>query len=60
MGADPGPRAAVSPRTLLATLAILALGWLWLTRPWLFGGLTVPWDAEAHFRAQLEIGRAHV
>lgn len=34
-------------------LAVLGLAWLWLTRPWLFGGLTVPWDAEAHFRAQL-------
>jgi hypothetical protein len=34
-------------------LVVLALAWVLLTRPWLFGGLTVPWDAEAHFRAQL-------
>lgn len=38
---------------LAVVLTVLALAWLWLTRPWLFGGLTVPWDAEAHFRAQL-------
>lgn len=34
-------------------VVVLGLAWVWLTRPWLFGGMTVPWDAEAHFRAQL-------
>ena len=38
---------------LLFVVAVLAVSWAILTRPWLFGGLTVPWDAEAHFRAQL-------
>ncbi|MCE1236620.1 MAG: YfhO family protein [Hyphomicrobiales bacterium] len=45
--------ARIGAPDLWFVLVVLALAWVWLTRPWLFGGLTVPWDAEAHFRAQL-------
>mgnify|MGYP001765568584 CR=1 FL=1 len=49
-----GHGAPTSPQLFAVTLAVLVAGWFWLTRPWLFGGVTVPWDAEAHFRAQLD------
>lgn len=50
--ADPAGRRAADPG-LRVVFVVLVLAWVFLTRPWLFGGLTVPWDAEAHFRAQL-------
>lgn len=28
--------------------------WLLLTAPWLFGGTTIPYDAKAHFQAQIQ------
>jgi hypothetical protein len=31
-----------------------ALGWCALCTPWLSGGLTIPYDAKAHFQAQLQ------
>lgn len=48
-----GPQGGGFDRRLIAALAVVGIAWVVLTRPWLFGGLTVPWDAEAHFRAQL-------
>jgi hypothetical protein len=33
---------------------LFALAWLVLCWPWLSGRLTVPWDAKAHFQAQLQ------
>lgn len=38
---------------MVTTVIVFAVAWVLLTRPWLSGALTVPWDAEAHFRAQL-------
>ncbi|MBS7804654.1 hypothetical protein KIH24_08715 [Rhizobiales bacterium TNE-4] len=29
-------------------------GWLLLSSPWLFGDLTIPYDAKAHFQAQMQ------
>ena len=29
-------------------------GWLVLSSPWLFGDLTIPYDAKAHFQAQMQ------
>lgn len=29
-------------------------GWLFLSSPWLFGDLTIPYDAKAHFQAQMQ------
>ncbi len=34
--------------------AAFALGWLLFALPWLSGELTVPYDAKAHFQAQLQ------
>ncbi|TBW33020.1 hypothetical protein EYW49_21075 [Siculibacillus lacustris] len=45
--------AVVQPVHLVTTVVMFAAVWLVLTRPWTSGGFTVPWDAEAHFRAQL-------
>ena len=35
------------------TLFTLALGWLWLTTPWWYQGLVVPFDSINHFYATL-------
>jgi hypothetical protein len=35
-------------------ILLFALAWLILCWPWLSGRLTVPWDAKAHFQAQLQ------
>jgi hypothetical protein len=32
----------------------LALGWLALCAPWLFGDVSIPYDAKAHFQAQVQ------
>lgn len=37
----------------LATL-IVVLAWLALSSPWLFGFVTIPYDAKAHFQAQIQ------
>ncbi len=51
----PVDSAATARGTLARVVVLTALvaAWFALTRPWLFGGYTVPWDAEAHFRPQL-------
>ena len=33
---------------------VAALGWLVLSAPWLFGDVTVPYDAKAHFHPQIQ------
>lgn len=38
----------------LGLTAMLVLGWLALSWPWLSGALTIPWDAKAHFYPQLQ------
>src|SRR5437588_3236459 len=35
------------------TIALYALGFLGLAWPWLFGAVTIPWDAKAQFQPQL-------
>jgi hypothetical protein len=42
------------PWPVLATCLIVALCWLALSWPWLSGGVTIPWDAKAHFQPQLQ------
>ena len=37
-----------------AAFIVCALAWLALSAPWLIGGLTIPYDAKAHFYAQLQ------
>lgn len=37
----------------LATVVLLA-AWLALSSPWLFGIVTIPYDAKAHFQAQIQ------
>lgn len=56
MAAEQGsasPTGRSDPSGIVVAVVLIA-AWFVLTRPWLFGGLTVPWDAEAHFRAQLD------
>lgn len=50
------PAAAPGPERwpLLRAALFVALGWLTLSWPWLSGRVTVPWDAKAHFQAQLQ------
>lgn len=40
-------------RTWLKVVAILSGAWLVLAWPWLSGAVTIPWDAKAHFHAQV-------
>ncbi len=35
-------------------LAVVAVSWLVLSWPWLSGRLTIPYDAKAHFHAQIQ------
>lgn len=37
-----------------AAIAMYIAAWAALSSPWLFGGLTIPYDAKAHFHAQLQ------
>ena len=37
----------------LAT-AVLVAAWFILSSPWLFGTVTIPYDAKAHFQAQIQ------
>ncbi len=39
---------------LLPVAAVFALIWLLFALPWLNGGLTIPWDAKAHFAPQIQ------
>jgi hypothetical protein len=39
---------------LAAAFALVAAGWLLLAWPWLSGSVTIPYDAKAHFQAQLQ------
>ncbi len=41
-------------RLQTAAYATCLLAWLALSAPWLIGGLTIPYDAKAHFYAQLQ------
>jgi hypothetical protein len=47
-----GDRAVAFP--LWRAVLVLAVAWLLLAGPWLFGSVTVPWDAKAHFQPQLQ------
>ncbi|HXF55825.1 MAG TPA: hypothetical protein VNK52_17050 [Hyphomicrobiaceae bacterium] len=38
----------------VAAFGLFLLAWLVLCAPWLLGGLTIPYDAKAHFYAQLQ------
>ncbi len=40
-------------RTWLSVSGLLVLVWLGLAWPWLSGSVTIPWDAKAHFHAQI-------
>ena len=51
---DPASKRPIVGPVFLSAFAVFAIGWLWITRPWLSGQFAVPWDAEAHFRAQLD------
>jgi hypothetical protein len=43
----------VSTQTWLITASLVFGCWLVLAWPWLSGAVTVPWDAKAHFQAQI-------
>jgi hypothetical protein len=48
-------RAARSPAGGYRIAAALLCGtWLALSSPWLFGSVTIPYDAKAHFQAQIQ------
>lgn len=54
-GAADRDRAAVARRWPIWSVVLLfAVAWLVLCWPWLSGRVTVPWDAKAHFQAQLQ------
>src|SRR5262245_30341680 len=42
------------PRLYLWAVLAFASAWLMLSAPWLGGQLTIPYDAKAHFQAQLQ------
>jgi hypothetical protein len=35
-------------------VAVVVLAWVALSSPWLFGFVTIPYDAKAHFQAQIQ------
>jgi len=37
-----------------AAYLLFVLAWIFLCSPWLGGELTIPYDAKAHFQAQLQ------
>ena len=39
----------MAPALAIFLLAALVIGW-----PWLSGGVTIPWDAKAHFQPQIQ------
>lgn len=51
-GDEPGRTAGAEGYRLAAVL--FAAAWVVLCWPWLSGRLTIPWDAKAHFQAQLQ------
>jgi hypothetical protein len=53
--ARPGPLAVAGAGwPAWPTLGLFGLAWLALSRPWLSGRVTIPWDAKAHFYPQLQ------
>ncbi|MCX7341308.1 MAG: hypothetical protein NT037_12455 [Hyphomicrobiales bacterium] len=38
----------------LLVFAFIALLWVWMALPWLSGDVTIPYDAKAHFQAQIQ------
>ncbi len=49
------PKARPIPmRGYLSASAIFVLSWFALSYPWLTGELTIPYDAKAHFQAQIQ------
>lgn len=47
-------RPSYSLRLEWASFAACAVAWIVLCWPWLVGGMTIPYDAKAHFHAQLQ------
>lgn len=45
---------APAPADYRPAYACFALAWLALTSPWLFGSITIPWDAKALFQVQIQ------
>ena len=43
-----------SRRDLAVSTLVFAAAWLVLTSPWLAGDFTIPYDAKAHFHAQIQ------
>lgn len=41
------------PFRTFAAIGLFACGWFVLAAPWLVGGLTIPWDAKAHWYPHL-------
>jgi len=41
-------------RSYLAAAGVLLVSWVALASPWLSGSVTIPWDAKAHFQAQIQ------
>ena len=49
------PRTRPTPiRGYLSASAIFVVSWIALSFPWLTGELTIPYDAKAHFQAQIQ------
>ena len=54
-GSAVGAAGRVRSLGLLAiTVVFLAAAWTYVAWPWISGRFTVPWDAKAHFQAQLD------
>lgn len=47
------PWKLIMPSRWFWPVALFLAGWLILSSPWFFEGLTIPYDAKAHFQAQL-------
>ncbi|HEY8580975.1 MAG TPA: hypothetical protein VIL72_13880, partial [Beijerinckiaceae bacterium] len=46
--------AAIERRPFATALAAFCVGWAILCAPWLSGTVTIPYDAKAHFQAQIQ------
>ncbi|WP_342362647.1 hypothetical protein [Terrarubrum flagellatum] len=44
----------LSTRGYAVACAVFVVAWLLLSAPWLSGAVTIPYDAKAHFQAQLQ------
>jgi hypothetical protein len=55
-------RLQIVPATwpVFPVLAVMAVGWLVFSWPWLSGAVTIPWDAKAHFQPQIQFLAASV